>query len=362
MSRLTPSEMLMSLDGYTKITDSSTYRILMKKRARGFDHIQSVLFFVPGNPGVATAYVPWLSHLSERLGDGCLIVFSGHLGHLQEADEVRDFTCEENIAHQLQQLKEVYRKVQEQNRANFHKIQFYLCGHSAGAYFILHAAKRLLKEVTLETTRAKISLIFYCGTVVEFGSIGKFKALIAASPGGVSLMKKVLASNWINNRVQNDQFAAEMVTEFSEKFLGNMSTLTKDELKALPKNRKEEIDDIKAMNIPTFFLFASNDAYVPKSLQSLIYETFGSRNVFIGHDWWHAFCLHSVSFHECSDITEAIIKIGSIPKCYQEKSLHNTLKWAGFMFDVRSLIAAMIVTIWTLPSSMVLWRSKTGHS
>lgn len=362
MTRLSPSETMRSLSGYEKITDSCTYRILVKTRSQGFQNIKNVIFFVPGNPGVASAYVPWLNNISERLGDGCLIVFSGHLGHLQEADKVRDFTCDENIQHQYKQLHEIYRKVQENNPSTFHSIEFYFCGHSAGAYFILHATKRLLSEIQSEPSRAKISLIFYCGTVVEFGSIGKFKAMIAASSGGLSLMKRLKASNWMTTRIQQDQFIAEMATEFSETFLGNMSTLTKDELKELPKNRKQQIEDIQALNIPTFFLFASNDAYVPKSLQHLIYQTFGSKNVFIGYDWWHAFCLHSVSFHECSELTEAIVRFGCIPKSYREKSLQNTLKWAGFMFDLRSMIAAMIVSIWMFPSSMIPWRSKTGKS
>eukprot|EP01054_Gregarina_sp_Poly1_P011247 Gregarina_sp_Poly_1__11246@NODE_929_length_5674_cov_208_795256_g660_i0_p2_GENE_NODE_929_length_5674_cov_208_795256_g660_i0NODE_929_length_5674_cov_208_795256_g660_i0_p2_ORF_typecomplete_len363_score42_19LIDHydrolase/PF10230_9/1_7e24Abhydrolase_6/PF12697_7/2_1e05Hydrolase_4/PF12146_8/4_6e05Ser_hydrolase/PF06821_13/8_9e02Ser_hydrolase/PF06821_13/7_1Ser_hydrolase/PF06821_13/0_26Abhydrolase_3/PF07859_13/0_00067DUF1057/PF06342_12/0_0023FSH1/PF03959_13/0_003Thioesterase/PF00975_20/0_013DUF900/PF05990_ len=358
MSRLIPSETMMKNDGYTKVTDSSTYRILIKTRAQGFSNVSNVFCFVPGNPGVATAYIPWLNHMASILGDGALIVFSGHLGHLQEADEVRDFTCEENVLHQLNKLREIYRQVEKHNKSNFANIKFHFCGHSAGAYFVLHATKRLLKEVAFDEVRPQISLIFYCGTVVEFGSIGKFKALIAASSGGVSLMRKIMSSNWMTNRMQQDQFIAEMAAEFTETFLGNMSTLTRDELKELPRNRQKEIESIRKLNIPTYFLFASNDAYVPKSLQNLILNTFGPTNVFIGHDWWHAFCLHSVSFHECSELTEAIIKDGMIPEERQTKPLTSSVKWAGYMFDLRSIIAAMIVTIWTLPSAVLPTRIK----
>eukprot|EP01053_Blabericola_migrator_P005653 Blabericola_migrator_1__5652@NODE_286_length_10380_cov_74_401920_g236_i0_p4_GENE_NODE_286_length_10380_cov_74_401920_g236_i0NODE_286_length_10380_cov_74_401920_g236_i0_p4_ORF_typecomplete_len216_score39_48LIDHydrolase/PF10230_9/0_0003Abhydrolase_3/PF07859_13/0_046Hydrolase_4/PF12146_8/0_083DUF676/PF05057_14/0_13DUF676/PF05057_14/2_1e03_NODE_286_length_10380_cov_74_401920_g236_i0949310140 len=180
--------------------------------------------------------------MATRLGSESLIVFSGHLGHLKEADQIMDFTCEENVCHQTQRILEIFDLVKHHNPDRIDQLKFSLCAHSCGAFFILEAAICLLdKQPSL---KRHLSLIFYCGTIVEFGSIGKFKALIAASPTGVTLMKRLKKSNWMRRRTQESAFLRQLEAEFTETFLCNFSTLAKEGLKELPTNRFERIKEI----------------------------------------------------------------------------------------------------------------------
>eukprot|EP01053_Blabericola_migrator_P008794 Blabericola_migrator_1__8793@NODE_4638_length_1048_cov_197_240571_g2884_i0_p1_GENE_NODE_4638_length_1048_cov_197_240571_g2884_i0NODE_4638_length_1048_cov_197_240571_g2884_i0_p1_ORF_typecomplete_len198_score32_55LIDHydrolase/PF10230_9/0_00012LIDHydrolase/PF10230_9/1_4e03DLH/PF01738_18/0_081Hydrolase_4/PF12146_8/0_085FSH1/PF03959_13/0_16_NODE_4638_length_1048_cov_197_240571_g2884_i071595 len=160
-------------------------------------------------------------------------------------------------------------------------------------------------------------------------------------------MKK---SERVKNFAKDSPFIQRMMEELTEKVIGNMSTLLKDELKWLPRNRVERIQAIENLSLPTFFLFAANDPYVPKSFQTQIYKVFGRDHVFIGQQWWHAYCLHSAAFLESAELTESIMREGRVPSLYSDKMVADTTRlWSAVISDLQTAVASVMMTLWVLP-------------
>lgn len=116
-----------------------------------------VFFFIPGNPGIGFAYQAWLAKLLTSLGPSSLIVFSGHLGHLETSQLAnKEFTCQQNIEHQAKLIQRLYRLTP--------KAQWNIAGHSVGAYFCTHATLAAQVE-TPEFQPANVLL--YCPTLTK---------------------------------------------------------------------------------------------------------------------------------------------------------------------------------------------------
>ena len=133
----------------------------------------SLLFIVPGSPGMGHFYVPFATRLFQLGGGAYDVSVVSHAGHSpgvykhpasqgsEEGASARDwFSLEDQISHKLAFLQERARE----------KRTLYLVGHSIGCYIILKMLKQLAPS--------RVGKIFFLFPTIE---------KMAATPNGVSL-------------------------------------------------------------------------------------------------------------------------------------------------------------------------------
>ncbi|KAF9909513.1 hypothetical protein EC991_008495 [Linnemannia zychae] len=109
-----------------------------KKEPKGTDKpVNTVLFMIPGNPGLIDYYIPFLQTIHDKCEGKIDIFGASHLGHSAGAhviDPSRLFTLEEQVENKiaiLDRLREMYPA----------GTRFILAGHSMGSWLALRILK-----------------------------------------------------------------------------------------------------------------------------------------------------------------------------------------------------------------------------
>ncbi|ORX88166.1 alpha/beta-hydrolase [Basidiobolus meristosporus CBS 931.73] len=98
--------------------------------ARATTEEKTVLFMIPGNPGVVEFYTPFLNTIYSELNEKIDIVGVSHLGHSKGEHDNSDgkvYSLDEQIAHKIDCLDMLHKRYPKNTR-------FILVGHSIGAF------------------------------------------------------------------------------------------------------------------------------------------------------------------------------------------------------------------------------------
>ncbi|KAI8366822.1 uncharacterized protein BYT42DRAFT_587990 [Radiomyces spectabilis] len=125
------------------------------------DGKKTVLFFIPGNPGLAEYYTQFLQDIHEHSAPSLEICAVSHLGHSVGSHTVassRDavYTLQEQIEHKI----DCFDQLRKDNPGG---TQFILMGHSVGAYICAEVLKQrqqhdIVRLIALFPTLREIAL------------------------------------------------------------------------------------------------------------------------------------------------------------------------------------------------------------
>ncbi|KAK9762647.1 hypothetical protein K7432_011427 [Basidiobolus ranarum] len=121
-------ELELPLKATWKIQDNGTEIIWWP--ARSTKEQKTVLFMVPGNPGVIEFYTPFLNTIYTELNEEIEIVGASHLGHSKGEHDTtlgKVYSLDEQILHKVECLDILHRSYPKNTR-------FILVGHSIGAF------------------------------------------------------------------------------------------------------------------------------------------------------------------------------------------------------------------------------------
>lgn len=150
---------------------------------------RSVLFFIPGNPGLVEFYITYLNLIQEQYPH--LEVFGvGHAGY-QTTGGIMDYNTGNHqfydlnyqIDHKYEIIKKYILDNYDENEDN--KVQIYFLAHSVGSYVLQRVTKRLLDcQILHNKFQIKFTGLI-CPTIMDIGKSDngiKFKKLFAYLP------------------------------------------------------------------------------------------------------------------------------------------------------------------------------------
>ncbi|KJE92912.1 hypothetical protein CAOG_03794 [Capsaspora owczarzaki ATCC 30864] len=152
-------------------------------------HSKTIAVMIPGNPGVAEFYLPYMRHLWTASEHSVDVVAISHAGHsIASANNGRLFSLEEQIAHKVDFVRALLRNggVNNLDKSNSEpdNVQLVLMGHSVGAHICLKVLQRLSAQ---ERTRVSLTTLLF-PTIQYIG-----KTPNAARIGPLTKIRPVLA-------------------------------------------------------------------------------------------------------------------------------------------------------------------------
>ncbi|CAO3652185.1 unnamed protein product [Cunninghamella blakesleeana] len=255
---------------------------------------KTVLLFSPGNPGLASWYIPFLDKIHNNSFPTLEIVAVSHLGHSvgphNENEPKRIYGLQEQIDHKIACFDQLKKENEHINT------QYILMGHSVGSYLCSEVLKHRQHD----------------NEIIQL--IALFPALreIALTPNGVNITKLVnrVPHSLISGVAGLTQFISDPIREFITKIItgqkGHCLKITSHDLlnKSVIDNvlfmAQQEMEQIKELDhdfyqthVDRFIMYYSKvDEWAPLDHYEFMSEKFPKATIYLcAEDIPHAFIL-----------------------------------------------------------------------
>ncbi|CAO3699892.1 unnamed protein product [Rhizopus stolonifer] len=248
---------------------------------------KTILFFIPGNPGLVEYYTPFFQSIYEKLQYPHLgIIGVSHKGHSvnYHADTVRDktlYSLEDQIQHKVECLDTLIEE-------NGPETKFILIGHSIGAYISAEVLKKrpnhgIERVIALFPTLRDIGVTpngIYISKLVNWVPTSAFGAAGSLISWMSPPLRQFLVQSFTKQSGPGLEVTAHQLLHSS--VLKNVITMARFEMDSV----KELDHDFYNQHLEKFIIYYSeNDQWAPKDHYDYMVDHFEKGNKHICFIW-----------------------------------------------------------------------------